>query len=58
MNLVKAGLQDLNRAYALFDQFKANDISDERCAELLSVPIHACDPGMALSSFADIVNAM
>ena len=46
------------QARALFDQLKADDIPDERCAELLSALAHACDPDMALSNFVDIVNAM
>ncbi len=58
MDLIRAGLQDLDKARALFDQLKADDISDERCAELLSALAHACDPDMALSNFVDIVNAM
>ena len=58
MDLIRAGLQDLDKARALFDQLKADDIPDERCAELLSVLARACDPDMALSNFVDIVNAM
>ena len=58
MDLIRAGLQDLDKARALFDQLKADDIPDERCAELLSVLAHACDPDVALSNFVDIVNAM
>ena len=58
MDLIRAGLQDLDKARALFDQLKADDIPDERCAELLSALAHACDPDMALSNFVDIVNAM
>ena len=56
MDLIRAGLQDLDKARALFDQLKADDIPDERCAELLSALAHACDPDMALSNFVDIVN--
>ena len=58
MDLIRAGLQDLDKARTLFDQLKADDIPDERCAELLSVLAHACDPDVALSNFVDIVNAM
>ena len=58
MDLIRAGLQDLNKARTLFDQLKADDIPDERCAELLSVLAHACDPDVALSNFVDIANAM
>ena len=58
MDLIRAGLQDLDKARTLFDQLKADDIPDERCAELLSALAHACDPDMALSNFVDIVNAM
>ena len=58
MDLIRAGLQDLDKARALFDQLKADDIPDERCAELLSALAHACDPDMALSNFVDIVNSM
>ena len=54
MDLIRAGLQDLDKARALFDQLKADDIPDERCAELLSALAHACDPDMALSNFVDI----
>ena len=58
MDLIRAGLQDLDKARTLFDQLKTDDIPDERCAELLSALAHACDPDMALSNFVDIVNAM
>ena len=34
MDLIRAGLQDLDRARALFGQLKADAIADGRCAEL------------------------
>lgn len=58
MDLIRAGLQDLDRARALFGQLKADAIADGRCAELLGVLAHACDPDVALGNFVDIVNAM
>ncbi|KAA8828014.1 bifunctional [glutamine synthetase] adenylyltransferase/[glutamine synthetase]-adenylyl-L-tyrosine phosphorylase [Bifidobacterium myosotis] len=58
MDLIRAGLQDLDKARSLFDQLKADGIPDNRRAELLGVLAHAGDPDVALSNFVDIVNAM
>ena len=58
MDLIRAGLQDLDKARSLFDQLKTDGITDSRRAELLGVLAHAGDPDVALSNFVDIVNAM
>ncbi|PWG66482.1 bifunctional [glutamine synthetase] adenylyltransferase/[glutamine synthetase]-adenylyl-L-tyrosine phosphorylase [Bifidobacterium callitrichidarum] len=58
MDLIRAGLQDLDKSRTLFDQLKADGIPDERRAELLGMLSHACDPDVALRNFVDIVNAM
>ena len=58
MDLIRAGLQDLDQARALFRQLKADDVPDSRCFELIGVLSHACDPDVALRNFVDIVNAM
>ena len=57
MDLIRAGLQDLDLARTLFDQLKADGIPDDRCRQLLNVLRHACDPDVALRNFVDIVNA-
>lgn len=58
MALIRAGLQDLDKARDLFDQLKADGITDTHRSELLGYLSHACDPDIALRNFVDIVNAM
>jgi glutamate-ammonia-ligase adenylyltransferase len=58
LDLIRAGLQDLDAARALFGQLKADGIPDSRCAELLKALARACDPDVALGNFVSIVNAM
>ncbi|PLS24629.1 bifunctional [glutamine synthetase] adenylyltransferase/[glutamine synthetase]-adenylyl-L-tyrosine phosphorylase [Bifidobacterium imperatoris] len=58
MSLIRAGLQDLDKARELFDQLKTDGISDSHRSELLGYLSHAGDPDIALRNFVDIVNAM
>ncbi|TPF78738.1 glutamine-synthetase adenylyltransferase [Bifidobacterium sp. UTCIF-3] len=58
MALIRAGIQDLDKARDLFHQLKVDGIDDAQCSELLGYLSHACDPDVALGNFVDIVNAM
>lgn len=58
MELIRAGLQDIDTARTLFEQLAKDDVPDSHLARLLDVLKYACDPDIALRNFLDIVNAM
>ena len=58
LDLIRAGLQDLDRARTLFDELHNDGIDDDRMRLLLATPEKACDPDIALSNLVDIIKVM
>lgn len=58
LDLIRAGLQDLDRARTLFDELHNDGIDDDRMRLLLATLEKACDPDIALSNLVDIIKAM
>lgn len=58
MELIRAGLDDLDAAKSLFAQLTNDGLTATQCGKLLDALHHACDPDIALRNFVDIVNAM
>ena len=57
MDLIRAGLQDLEASRRLFEQLKANGIPEDRLQAVLDSLTNACDPDTALTNLVAIVNA-
>ena len=58
LDLIRAGLQDLDRARTLFDELHNDGIDDDRMRLLLATLEKACDPDIALSNLVDIIKVM
>lgn len=58
LDLIRAGLQDFDKARTLFDELHNDDIDDDRMRLLLTTLEKACDPDVELSNLVDITNAM
>ena len=58
LDLIRAGLQDLDKARTLFDELHNDGIDDDRMRLLLTTPEKACDPDVALSNLVDIIKVM
>lgn len=58
LDLIRAGLQDLDRARTLFDELHNDGIDDDRMQLLLATLEKACDPDIALSNLVDIIKVM
>lgn len=58
LDLIRAGLQDLDRARTLFDELYNDGIDDDRMRLLLATLEKACDPDIALSNLVDIIKVM
>lgn len=58
LDLIRAGLQDLDRARTLFDELHNDGIDDDRMRLLLATLEKACDPDVALSNLVDIIKVM
>ena len=58
LDLIRAGLQDLDRARTLFDELHNVGIDDDRMRLLLATLEKACDPDIALSNLVDIIKVM
>lgn len=58
LDLIRAGLQDLDKARALLDGLRADGVSNEHLHLLLNTLEKACDPDMALRNLVDIVKAL
>lgn len=58
LDLIRAGLQDLDRTRTLFDELHNDGIDDDRMRLLLATLEKACDPDIALSNLVDIIKAM
>ncbi|MBW3094105.1 bifunctional [glutamine synthetase] adenylyltransferase/[glutamine synthetase]-adenylyl-L-tyrosine phosphorylase [Bifidobacterium sp. 64T4] len=56
MDLIRAGLQNLDTARDLFDKLRSNGIDDERLSVVLASLSKACDPDIALTNLVAIVN--
>ena len=50
LDLIRAGLQDLDRARTLFDELHNDGIDDDRMRLLLATLEKACDPDIALNN--------
>lgn len=58
LDLIRAGLQDLDRARTLFDELHNDGIDDDRMRLLLATLEKACDPDIAISNLVDIIKVM
>jgi [glutamine synthetase] adenylyltransferase / [glutamine synthetase]-adenylyl-L-tyrosine phosphorylase len=58
LDLIRAGLQDLDKARALLDGLHADGVSNERLHILMNTLEKACDPDVALRNLVDIVKAL
>lgn len=58
MDLIRAGLQNLDDARSLFDALRAGGVPDDGLRLLLKALEKACDPDGALRNVVDIINAM
>lgn len=58
LDLIRAGLQDLDGARTLFDELHNDGIDDDRMRLLLATLEKACDPDVALSNLVDIIKVM
>ena len=58
LDLIRAGLQDLDRARTLFDELHNDGIDGDRMRLLLATLEKACDPDIALSNLVDIIKVM
>ena len=58
LDLIRAGLQDLDKARTLFDELHNDGIDDDRMRLLLATLGKACDPDVALSNLVDIIKVM
>lgn len=58
LDLIRAGLQDLDRARTLFDELHNDGIDGDRMRLLLATLEKACDPDVALSNLVDIIKVM
>lgn len=58
LDLIRAGLQGLDKARTLFDELHNDGIDDDRMRLLLTTLEKACDPDVALSNLVDIIKVM
>lgn len=58
LDLIRAGLQDLDKARTLFDELHNDGIDDDRMRLLLTTLEKACDPDVALSNLVDIIKVV
>ncbi|WP_034528017.1 bifunctional [glutamine synthetase] adenylyltransferase/[glutamine synthetase]-adenylyl-L-tyrosine phosphorylase [Bifidobacterium stellenboschense] len=58
MDLIRAGLQDLDDARGQFDRLKADGVPDDRLRFILTALGRACDPDAALANLVGITNAV
>ena len=56
--LIRAGLQDLDKARELLQELQANGVSDDRLHSLMAMLEHSCDPDVALRKLIDIITAL
>ena len=54
--LIRAGLQDLDKARELLQELQDNGVSDDRLQSLMATLEHSCDPDVALRNLIDIIN--
>ena len=58
MDMIRAGLQDVDSARRRFAALSSHGMTEERCAGLLDALGRACDPDTALANLADIVDVL
>lgn len=58
LDLIRAGLQDFDKARTLFDELHNDGIDDDRMRLLLTTLEKACDPDVALRNLVDIIKVM
>ena len=58
MDLIRAGLQNLDDARGQFARLKADGVPDERLRFILKALAEACDPDAALANLVGITNAV
>lgn len=56
--LIRAGLQDLDKARELLQELQDNGVSDDRLQSLMATLEHSCDPDVALRNLIDIIKAL
>lgn len=57
MDLIRAGLQDIDTARDMLGELSRNGIDDDRLRYLLTVLGRSCDPDIALHNLVDIIHA-
>ncbi|NEG56096.1 bifunctional [glutamine synthetase] adenylyltransferase/[glutamine synthetase]-adenylyl-L-tyrosine phosphorylase [Bifidobacterium platyrrhinorum] len=58
MDLIRAGLQNLDDARGMFERLKADGVPDARLRSILKALAKACDPDAALANLVGITNAV
>ena len=58
LDLIRAGLQDLDTARTLLDELRADGIDDDRLCLLMKTLEQTCEPDIALRNFVDIIKAL
>ena len=58
LDLIRAGLQDLDMARELLDELHADGIDDDPLHLLMETLEKTCDPDVALRNLVDIIKAL
>ncbi len=58
LDLIRAGLQDLDTARTLLDELRADGIDDDRLCLLMKTLEQTCEPDIALRNLVDIIKAL
>ncbi|TPF86796.1 glutamine-synthetase adenylyltransferase [Bifidobacterium sp. UTCIF-37] len=58
MDLIRAGLQNLDEARGMFDRLRADGVPSDRLRFVLKALAEACDPDGALANLVSITNAV
>ena len=58
LDLIRAGLQDLDTARTLLDELRADGIDDDRLRLLMKTLEQTCEPDIALRNLVDIIKAL
>ncbi len=56
--LIRAGLQDLDKARGFLQELQGNGVGDDRLQLLMSTLERSCDPDVALRNLVDIIKAL
>ena len=58
LDLIRAGLQDLDTARTLLDELRADGIDDDRLCLLMKTLEQTCEPDIAQRNLVDIIKAL